>query len=54
MHRKIRLGSLCGLDLFALQWSRALAKIVMSIRCHKRRRIYWSSKGFLNDSFLCS
>jgi hypothetical protein len=52
MHRKIRLGCLCELDSFALQWNRALAKIVMSIRCHKRRGIYWPSKDFLNDSLL--
>ena len=52
MHRKIRLRCPCGLDLFALQWSGALAKIVMSTGCHKRRGIYWPSKDFLNDSLL--
>jgi hypothetical protein len=52
MHGKIRLGCLCGLDLFALQRSRDRVKIVMSIRCHKRREIYWPSKDFLMILFF--
>ena len=47
MRRKIRLGCLCGLDLFALHRSRALVKIVMSIRCHKRREFIGHLKTFL-------
>ena len=52
--RKLGLGVYVGWICLLLQWSRALAKLVMSIRCYKTRGIYWPSKEFLNDSHLWS